>query len=1044
MIKGWRYLFYGVVGVAVISITWITASYILTEHLIKRTGDEDVKIRQHAAHQVMDRRKPIDFLAGQPQTVRDNVIWALESELAGGDNQRLIDWLVDIGCDRSGDLPATEADSDAGRLAVARLGTKAEAPLIKRLGQHTDYTVDRERFAHRRAVAARMLGLLGDPAAAEPLIRALRDEDERVRLQAAAALARLKAPAGAAPLADYLDPLLKVLEGRYECYIRLDSEGRLNDNGDRGGMIYGPFDIKVKPQTEATAADLARQRDSASEIAKQEEARIKESQKNLEAGRMGHVIKARKGRTDLRVKDGGVTLQRTGATLVDPASAKKPLEVVEGESLTVKVDLINNGPADLVSDFYVAVYAGSPRPRNNTDRPRAGEFKGEQAKDQRGLMAPFEKRHARTLYAPGSGQEAGGSEDSTFVTVHFDTVEADRVEALRRLVVVGDESAIPALSKALADRGYTVRRQAAIGLQRIMEARQTSPAGRAKIAKVLVEQGLTRADDPVVRCLAADALRLNPDAEAAAALQDLLVKDSDPTVRLVATRAVSGLPDATRRAVIPRLVAGDPSVRLTVPRLLQNAADAPVAKSLLNAGDPALAREVLRSASRLLDSATLREALKLSDGRARALAVEALAARAEAANQPVLLAALNDRDGDVRAAAAEALGTVLKKQPTPDPAIVAALVAVVKREDGDFVGVKAPDTPKDPATAVVTDKRTRALAVAALVDVDQPAAIKAVKSALADSNADVLAAALPAIGKHDLGDQRDRLMALMGDAKQPGRVRQAAALAVWHSNMNLHPPAGAMPPEEPKEVDETDAKAAKDAKDATEAKDEAPKKPEKKLTEQEKVDKTLDALVGLLNDQNEALKTGAAVALIGLGDDRGNKVLRDQIRSDNMEVRREAARLLATLPPEKVQKLPGLKAEERDPLGLLFKDLYRSGSLKVNFRFLCRALETLKDEPKAMERVRAAANDPDPVLRAASLTVLADLDTPEAAAAVTGGLGDACELVREDAAEAALHLAPAAAPVQQLQAMVGVKADPSSDVRQQVQETLLQLGAERS
>jgi HEAT repeat protein len=1011
-------------------------------------------------------------------------------------------------------------------------------PLLRQLGETTRKTVERDRFAHRRAVAARLVVLLRDEQATKPLVKALRDEYDVVRQQAAAALARVATPDTREPLADYLHPLLEVLQGRYVCYVRLDSEGRVLRTASRDGLVYGPFVVQVRPQSEASPADLERQRDSALAIEKKEEARLKEIQANIEQGKQGRVVRAVRAPIGLSITPGGVTLARTGLELKDPAAASQVFSVIEGESAELKVDIKNAGPGDLVTDFFVAVYCGSPKPRNNVDRPESGEFVGERARDLRGLLVPFEKRHVRSMYHQDVRETPyDDTTDSVVLTVHFDTVEADRIEALRRLVDIGDESAIPALGKALGDRSYTVRRQAAIGLGRVLEAAHTTATGRAEIVKLMREVGL-KSTDAVVRCQSAEALRVASDGGTAEDLQALLLRDQDPTVRMVAVRALAGLPPAERRRVLPSLLGADTALRQMVPRLLQDDADRPVARQCLNSGDPLVAREALRSAGRLLETSDLTAALQSSDARVRMQAARALGQRKDAGGQTPLLAALADPDGGVRAAAAEALGALLKGGEGVDSkTIVAALVQVVNNEAGDYVGIKPGEKVEDPATAVVTDKKTRAAAVAALADVATKSSVNAVKDALKDSNPDVLAAALPAIASKRLGDQRERLSAIMGDGKLPARVRQAAALAVWQSGMKLKvaegeaplpavpdliddlpkaapkaaspaataapadkaaPKADAKAPAEkakaedkaapkaegkaapkaeakaedkaPAKADEKAAtskadapagdKATAEAKagDKAKAEDKAAPKAEtkadakaapkaedkakaKEVTEQEKIDKTLDALVGLLNEQKESVKTGAAVALIGLGDDRGNKVLRDQLRHKNIEVRREAARLLATLPEEAAKKLPGLKAEERDPLGLLFQDLYRTGSLPVNFRFLCRAFETLGTQPRTIQRLQTALADKDhPVLRAAGVTTLAQLGDPGAKGQVLAMLGDPNEFVRSRACDVAARLGLIEAPVQErLKAMLSGKPDPSADVRVRAAEALLAL-----
>ncbi len=1044
--KGWRYFFYTLVALAIGSIAWITISYVLTDRLIRATGDEDLAVRQRAAHRVMGRRKPIEFLETQPQTVRNNVIWALEAETEGDAAERNVDWLAEIACDLSGDLPTGEADTDTGRLAFQRLAARPELAqlcteaLLERIGEVTDAVLKKGRFMHRRAVAARLIGLTGAAEGETALIKALRDEYELVRQQAATALARLELPEGSAgqqALTDYLTPLLHILEGEYACYVRLDSEGRVRSNADREPLIYGPFYVRVKTQGEATAEDLARQRDSASFIQEQEQRRIAQSQANLDQSKSGRVVRPVQGGTSLAIEGAGVTLNRRGKTVVDPMHSTEIMDVVEGELLNIIVPMVNEGPGDLVTDFFVAVHAGSPRPRNNLDRPVSGEFEGERARDHRALIAPFEMRHNRALYhADLPDTDFDDRRDTTELTIHFDSVEADRIEALKRLVNVGDPSAIDALGHALDNNNetsYTVARQAVTGLQRILEASHTDPADRERIAQILATDGLHNTD-AVVRCAAAEGLYVAGDADSGQALLDVLVRETDPTVRLVAARAIAGLPDGVRRALLPRLASADPAVQLTVPRMLTSPADVPLAKQLLAEGNPVLSREVLRTTGRLLDNETLRAQLTSADSPTRALAVEALRTEPQAAS--VLLPVLDDPSGDVRAAAAEALGRLLQPgahaplDAAQRQAVIAALVRVANAEAGDYVGYEADEEPENLEAAVVTDKRTRAAAVAGLIGIDDREALRAVRSALADNNADVLRAALPAfkVSGAKLGDQRARLNTIMTTTTMPGRVRQLAALSIWYAGMNLKPAADEMPPVDPLA---TQAELTKKAEEEAKSLEDPP-------TEREVVDKTLDSLVSLLNDPNEAVKTAGAVTLIGLGDDRGNKVLRDQIRSKNMDIKREAARLMASLPPERIAAIRGLKKDQRDPVKILIEDLYRDGSMFQNFDMIA----SLEDHPVVQERLTAGLQDPHPVLRAAGIRVLSKARLEQASGLVSTGLADTNELVREHSAKAAEELGLNEAPIlARLRQMIGSdQADPSRNVQRSAQQALLALG----
>ncbi len=1009
------------IAIAVLAIGYITVKYILTERLVKATGDPSLEVRQAAARRILrkahrspaQRRKAVEFLQRQPQPVRDNVVWSTEQSIAqaGGQEATLVEWLVTLATDVSGEVPTGDADWDAARLAVQRLGAKAVDPLIERLGEVTQKTLEIDTYAHRRAVAARLLGTIGgapDAAVAmreklvEHLVKALRDDHEIVRQQAAAALARLNVPSAEEPLKSYLEPLIGVLQGRYICYVRLDSEGRLRRITNREDLVYGPFVVNVKPHEQANKADLDRQRDSALDIEAKELKRAEETKKRLEEGRRGQVIKPRKG--DIKLVIEKVTLHRQGLDIVDPKTATQQIDLVEGEPMEVDVLVQNQGPGDLVSDFFVAVYGAIPPPKNHVDRPEKGQpYAGERARDLRALAATAEKRHIKSMYAtdrPDTKED--DTRDTVYLSIRFNTTEADRIEALRQLMNVAHESCIPALGTALSDRSYTVRRQAAQALERILEARQTSAAARDEAIALLRATGLT-SPDAVVRCQAAEALRLSSDPATVDALQNLLLTDRDATVRLVATRSLSGMANVSREKMLPALTSPDAGVRLVAPRLFSSAKDVDIVRQLLVSPDVAVAREALRTSGRLLPAADLIAALQQPDARVRALACQILSDRADPNAQTSLLTALKDSAGDVRAAAAAGLGKLVANQPTPDPAVVAALVGVVKSEAGDYVGVPAKEQPADPETAVITDKRSRAAAVASLVGLQNPSqlpeVLAALKDALADTNPDVLAAVLPAVSKGLLGDQAKRLIEVVEVPKDPKapklpiRVRRAGILAMWEAKVST---------------------------------------PE-----------ALDALVGLLNDPDDGIKTAAAVALIGLGDSRGDKVLRDQLTSKVEDVKRQAATLLATLPKERIEKISGIKKKDRDGLVTLIDEMYHRGSLAVNFRFIVRSLVFLGEQAATkaaiLDQMKKAQEDPHPVMRATALAVLTALDDPTAAALAQKGLDDPNEEVRLQAARSAGTLEVSAA-LPRLRQMVQDPGDVCEGVRLAAQEAVLHLG----
>lgn len=1011
VIKGWRIVFYTLIGLAVGAITFITVKYILTERLVKNTGDHEPEVRRAAALKVMqpfhlpllkrDPDKPVEFLARQPQTVRDNVIWSLE-RLIDEDHpkaEQAVGWLVEIARDLSGPLPTGDSETDGARLAVMRLGDRALEPLIATLKETTQRTLEREKYANRRAVAARLLGVLGDSQAVEPMIAALRDEYAGVRQQAAAALARLGTPEAESALQGYLEPLLGILDGRYQCWVRADSEGRIRRT-PREGLLYGPFQIRVKPHNEATEADLQRQRDSAETILEAEAARVEKTRTALKEGRRGRIIRPnRRDAPNLVIT--GVTLTRSSGgaaafTVSDPKAQPQLFDVIEGEPFELTVDLKNNGPGDIANDFFVTLYAASPLPRNNIDRPEKGEpFEGEPARDRRALAGTADARWIRTLYARDLPESTDRDDSLAQVVMskQFNTVEADRIQALQQLMYVGHESCIPALGRSLEDPSYTVREQAALALQVILQARRTPVPAKYEIASLLLDRGALSAD-PVVRYHAVDALGQSDDPRSAGVLGNLLLTETEPTVRLAVIRALANKADGQASSLQPLLESTDPAVRRMVPRLLQARGDAAAAAALLRSPDREVALEVLRSANRLLSTAELTAALQLPDPRARAAAARLLATRAEPSTQPALLAALGDVDGKVRAAAATGLGKLLVASAQPSRAVVLALAKVIADEAGDYVGVAAGEQPEDPTTAATTDKSARAAAAAALVQLPDLRQVrearKAVLDAFKDTHPDVIAAVMPAVARGDLGVQVDRLIAILEDVKMPARVRQAAQLALWE----------------------------------TESNDE----------------ESLDALVGLLNDPNEAVKTAAAVSLIGLGDRRGEKVLRDQITNLKApDVRRQAAKLMATLPQESVDRIRGLKDEDRDGLGILTEDLYRFGSLAVNFRFLCDALVFLTERRESTaDTLAQAADDQHPVLRAAAARVLSQIDDPRAAAIAVRLLADGNEFVRAAAVEAVGELG-LVDQIATLRTMAVDKPDLSERVRSRATLVLLRL-----
>ncbi|HEX5440207.1 MAG TPA: HEAT repeat domain-containing protein, partial [Ktedonobacterales bacterium] len=156
---------------------------------------EDENIRSGAAD-VLDR-DDIDS-----EEVREALHAALDDEDA--DVRRMAMWsLGELGDPRVlnqllVEQPSQRPGSQEPARTIANIGSAAVPPLIAALK-------DQARPAYQRVNAARALGLIEDERTVEPLIAALRDDDEDVRIAAISALGNLKYARSEEPLLAALD-----------------------------------------------------------------------------------------------------------------------------------------------------------------------------------------------------------------------------------------------------------------------------------------------------------------------------------------------------------------------------------------------------------------------------------------------------------------------------------------------------------------------------------------------------------------------------------------------------------------------------------------------------------------------------------------------------------------------------------------------------------------------------------------------------------------------------------------------------------------------
>lgn len=578
-----------------------------------------------------------------------------------------------------------------------------------------------------------------------------------------------------------------------------------------------------------------------------------------------------------------------------------------------------------------------------------------------------------------------GQEGEVKVTHRFTGLERHQIWAAQQLGIIGDDRAVPVLCAAMHSFSWAVRLNVLDALGKIGVLSTTRSAQRAAIVRTLIEALGHR--DSIIRYRAAENLG---QMQVQTATLPLLATLSDPiwSVRQAATRALVGtVTEKWLNPLLPALLDPDPAVRLSALRVLESISSPQATQVLLAAAadpSPEVRLSVVGDLLLYLPPSqtipTLVGALGDPNPRVRAAAARTLAKLAVPETETALIMALQDRDGDVREAAAQALGRIGSKS------AVQALIAASEAEAGEFVGVPPGEEVENPEAYTPTDKDVRAAAIAALAEIGGPEAHEAIRDALSDSHPKVLAVAIPAIA--ELGDRTvgDRLIEILEDDKMLLPIRLAAARAI----------------------------------------------------RQLEIEEAVEPLVDLLNHPNYQMKIAVSAALVALHDRRGEKTLREHLKHKDVNIRREAARTIATMDPALIQAIRGLKPEQRDGLEMIFKDLYQEG--RAVYEFTVGALAELAKLPQAHQRLLQGLTDTHVLVRAACVEALSHLKKePELVPRLAAFLDpqkEPQELVRQKAVEA---LARLEAVEYRSQLEKCAQNDPAEEVREAAQKALREL-----
>jgi HEAT repeat protein len=211
----------------------------------------------------------------------------------------------------------------------------------------------------------------------------------------------------------------------------------------------------------------------------------------------------------------------------------------------------------------------------------------------------------------------------------------------------------------------------------------------------------------------------------------------------------------------------------------------------------------------------------------------------------------------------------------------------------------------------------------------------------------------------------------------------------------------------------------------------------------QRAEEAVEPLVDLLNHAAFQIKIAVSSTLVEMGDKRGQKTLKENIQSKDVNVRRESAKTIATMDPPLIASIKGLKRDQRNGLDMLFEDLYKEG--RFVFTFTVQALEELgSDNQEAVrtatrERLAKELEARHPLVRAAAVETLCRLgDTTHLNRILefANPQQEANEWVRLKAVEGLAHVGGPEA----VQALRQALKDPDPEIRDSAAKGLVKLG----